>query len=202
MCGFSVRLLVDRQHQRLVGRGEVEPDDLGRLGGERGVLARAPRLAARQVDLLGPQEAPDILHVDIAERFGDQRTAPPREACRGRAVENRQNALVGLGRIFGLRAPVTGLVETSPPLLGKADPPLAGGANRAVDRPRNRPRRQALRRHQHDARSLAQPMFRLARTRQTFEFSALTLRQKNWGRFRDAAHAPLNHDSRSADSEY
>jgi hypothetical protein len=27
--------------QRLVGRGEIEPDDLGRLGGEGGILARA-----------------------------------------------------------------------------------------------------------------------------------------------------------------
>jgi transposase len=90
----------------------------------------------------------------------------------------------------------------SPPLRGKAHPPLAGRADRAAHRPRNRPRRLAVRGHQDDACPLAQPMFHLVRTRQTFEFSALTIRQENRSRFQDAVHPSLNHDPRFSDSGY
>src|ERR1700731_1381897 len=45
-------------------RRQIEPDDLGGLGGEIGIIAFAPRLARRKIDLLNAQEAPDILHID------------------------------------------------------------------------------------------------------------------------------------------
>ena len=38
------RLLVDREHDRVLRRREVEPDDVGGLGGELGVGRRAPGL--------------------------------------------------------------------------------------------------------------------------------------------------------------
>src|SRR5262249_23644094 len=58
------RLLVHRQHQRAVGRVKIEPDNLRRLGCEGRVVALAPGLAGRKVDLLCTQEAPDILHIE------------------------------------------------------------------------------------------------------------------------------------------
>jgi hypothetical protein len=61
------RLLIDREHDGVVGRGHVEADDLGRLGREFGVGADAPRFAAREVYLVRPQEAPDILDVNVAQ---------------------------------------------------------------------------------------------------------------------------------------
>ena len=42
---LDVRLLVDRNDQRTLGRVEIEPDNLGRLGGKLGILADAPTLA-------------------------------------------------------------------------------------------------------------------------------------------------------------
>jgi hypothetical protein len=49
------RLFVDREHDGVVGRGHVELDDLGRLGRKLRVVADAPRLAAREIDLVRAQ---------------------------------------------------------------------------------------------------------------------------------------------------
>ena len=101
---LDVRLLVDRDDERTLRRVEIEPDDLGRLGGKLGIVALAPRLAPRKVDLLRPQEAPDILLMHVAERRGDQRRGPARKARGRRTVENGKDALVGLGGVFALGA--------------------------------------------------------------------------------------------------
>src|SRR5664279_3260395 len=52
-------LFVDRQYDGVLGRGHVEADDLGRLGHEVGIVAHAPRLAARNIDFLGAKKPPD-----------------------------------------------------------------------------------------------------------------------------------------------
>ena len=44
------RLLVDADDDRLVGRGHVEADHIGRLGGEFGIVALAPRFPAVEID--------------------------------------------------------------------------------------------------------------------------------------------------------
>jgi hypothetical protein len=96
------RLLVDREDDRMVGRLEVEPDDVGGLGGELGVARETPGLAPGEVDPLRPQEAPDVLVADIAEFLGEQRCGPAGEARGRRPVEQRQNAPTGV-RTIGLR---------------------------------------------------------------------------------------------------
>ncbi len=69
-------LLVDADHHRILRRRQGEGDHIGGLGGERRVLTLAPELAPGQVDLVCPQEAPDLLFVHIAERPGDQWPRP------------------------------------------------------------------------------------------------------------------------------
>ena len=61
-------LLVDTDDDGVLRRRHVEPDHVGGLGDELRIVALAPGFAPGQVDLLGAQEAPDILHVDVAER--------------------------------------------------------------------------------------------------------------------------------------
>src|ERR1700694_3899189 len=65
------RLLVDGQNQSIFGRLHVKADHRSRLGREIGIVAFAPALAPGEIDLVGAQEAPDILHIDVAEGFGD-----------------------------------------------------------------------------------------------------------------------------------
>ncbi|OQC72301.1 MAG: hypothetical protein BWX44_01756 [Spirochaetes bacterium ADurb.Bin001] len=45
-------LFIDRDHQRLLRRVEIEPDDIGRFGGELLVGAHAPRALPLQADAL------------------------------------------------------------------------------------------------------------------------------------------------------
>src|SRR5262249_25244592 len=121
-----------------VGRFKIKPDTLRRLGCEGRVVALAPGLAGRKVDLLCTQEAPDILHIDVAQFGCDQRTAPAAVSGRHRSVEYRQNALVGLHPVFGFGAAVAGLVQPGQVVARIAPPPLrgrSGGAtNIAADR--------------------------------------------------------------------
>ena len=72
-------LFIDTQDNRLVRRGDVEADDIGRLGRKRRILALAPGFASRKIDLLRTQEAPDMLYVDIAESLGAGLDAVPSE---------------------------------------------------------------------------------------------------------------------------
>ncbi len=103
-------LFVDRKHERVARRIKIKPHDFGRLRRKIGVIARAPAFARGKIDLLGAKKAPNILHIDIAKSGGDQRSRPARIALRHGAVEDSQNAFAGLCRVFGIVAPVAGLI--------------------------------------------------------------------------------------------
>ena len=128
------RLLVDADDDRVLGRRHVEPDHIGGLGDELGIVALAPGFAPGEVDLLRAQEAPDILDIDIAERCSQQRSRPARITLGWGLIQQRQDALVSrLGRVLRLSAPLARFVETRKPLLGIAHAPLRCRAGRASD---------------------------------------------------------------------
>ena len=83
--GLDRRLLIDREDDRMVGRIEVEADDVGGLGGELGVARETPGFAPGEVDPLRPQKAPDVLVADVAEFLGEQRRGPARRSPRAAA---------------------------------------------------------------------------------------------------------------------
>src|SRR6266511_1384245 len=93
------RLLVHAQHNGLRGRGDVEADNIGGFGRKVRIVALTPGLASRKVNLVAAQEPPDILHVDIAQRLGQQRAGPACKPLRGRLIQQLQNPLVGRLRI-------------------------------------------------------------------------------------------------------
>ena len=89
-------LFVDADDDRVLGRRHVEPDHVGGLGDELGIVALAPGFAPGEVDLLRAQEAPDILDIDVAERGRQQRPRPAGIARRRRLIQQRQDALARL----------------------------------------------------------------------------------------------------------
>lgn len=149
---LDVRLLVDREHERALRRVEVEADDLGALGHEVGIVALAPGLLAVEVNLLGPQEAPDILVADIAQGLGHEPARPAHVPIRRRLLQHRQDAavrrLVVLGKGAPARARLIG--QGGEAAFRKADAPQAHRARHRAKLARNRARRAALPRHQHD----------------------------------------------------
>ena len=86
--------------------------------------------------------------------------------------------------------------------LGIADPPPRDRAGRASNCTSNRPARHAVRSQKHDPSPLPQTVLRPRRARQTIKIGAFLDRQNDRCRFRDAAHASLNHDSFISDSRY
>src|SRR5271156_2852398 len=93
-------------------RDHVEPYHVGRLGGELRIAALAPGFAPGEIDFLGSQEAPDLLHIDIAECRGQERSRPAGITLGLWLIQQRQNALVRFRRVFWLGAPVTRFVKT------------------------------------------------------------------------------------------
>ena len=132
-----------------------------------------------------------MLHIDIAEGFGDQRPGPTAVTIRRPQVENPQNAPRRLGRVFGCTAAIARFIETGQPPLGVSHPPLRRGARRAARLSPYCPRRHALGRKKHNPCPLAQTMLRLPRAHQAFQLRALGVRQNNRGRFMDAFHRKL-----------
>ena len=77
------------------------------------------RTRAYQIDLLIAQEAPDILHIDIAKLLRQKRAGPARKALRQRLVEQRQNPLVRLLRVDRLFAQAKACPEDLQAVIGK-----------------------------------------------------------------------------------
>ena len=117
-------LLVDADDDRVLGRRHVQPDHVGRLGGELGIVALAPGLAPVQVDLLRAQKAPDLLLVHVAQFGRDQRSGPARKPGRRRAIQNRQDTPAGLDAVLG-RGPGRGL-SAKPARPSRAKRPRQG----------------------------------------------------------------------------
>ncbi|MBH5400682.1 hypothetical protein HZZ13_23210 [Bradyrhizobium sp. CNPSo 4010] len=54
-----------------------------------------------------------MLHIDIAERRGQQWSRPAGIACWRRLIQQPQNALIGRCGVLWLGAPIAGLVEAA-----------------------------------------------------------------------------------------
>src|ERR1043166_3720530 len=79
--GLDRGLLVHAEYNGLRGRRDVEANNIGGFGRKVRVVALAPGLASRKVNLVAAQEPPDILDVNIAQRLGQQRAGPARKSC-------------------------------------------------------------------------------------------------------------------------
>ena len=107
------------------GRGDIEANDIGGFGRKVRVVALAPGLASREVDLVAAQEPPDILDVNIAQRLGQQRPGPARKPLRGGLSSSFKNPLVGGLRIDRLLARPRLVLQPFKAMVGIAMPPKA-----------------------------------------------------------------------------
>ena len=182
---LDVRLLVDRQHDGVVRRVEVEPDDLGGLGDEIRIVALAPRLARGEIDLVVSQETPDglVRHIDQLSR--QQRRRPASVARRRRLIEQRQDPLACLRRVARPRARPGQVAQPGQPLACKALAPPADPSRPGSKLGSNRAGRPPLSRQQHDPRPLDDPVFSLWRPDDGFKRQPFILRQFDRSRFLD-----------------
>ena len=181
--GLNRRLFIDREEDRMVGRIEVEADDVRSLGGKLGVARETPGFAPGEIDPLRPQKAPDVLVADVAEFLGEQRHGPARQALGRRPVEQCQDAPSGV-RAVGLRlARARRIRQSGEALLREPHPPTADHAPRASDLPGDRPAAPAVAGKEHHPRPLHQTMLRLARAHPARQRGPLCRRQRDRRRF-------------------
>ena len=136
------RLLVHAQHQRILGRLQIQAHDACGLGGEVRVRTQAPAVAPAQADALLAQDLPDVVDAD-AQLLRDQGAGPVRVACgRGfvQAGEDAPHGRLGVaGRLAGTRL----VGKTGKAFLMKAPSPFAhrgfAGVQRAGDVPADLP---------------------------------------------------------------
>jgi hypothetical protein len=182
---------IDRQNDGIGRRGHIQADNVGRLGDEIRVGALAPGLATGQIDLLGTQEAPDILLVDIVQRTRQQRCAPVGISCRRWLIEHGEDALLLCGAVFGLRAAVASLVEACQAVAGVAHSPLRRRSRGAPHDPTDLARGQAVGRRKHDLRTGPHPDLGFGGTDQPLKHRTLCRRQRDHCRAGNRSHPQL-----------
>src|ERR1700738_2754419 len=119
------RLFVHAQHNGLLGRGDIEANNIGGFGRKVRVIALAPGLASREVNLVAAQEPPDILDVNIAPGTRQQGPGPACEPFWRRLIQQLQNPLVGRLRINWLLARPRLVLQPFKAMVGIAMPPKA-----------------------------------------------------------------------------
>jgi hypothetical protein len=122
------RLLIDAENHRLGRRVDIKTDHVGRFGRERRIIALAPGLARRQIDMVLAQKPPNILNINVLQCFASQQTRPARVA-RGRWLfQKRQNPPVRHPAVDRLLAPPRAILQSNNSMIGKAMPPFADNA--------------------------------------------------------------------------
>src|SRR5450755_430251 len=80
------RLFVYAQYNGLLGRGDIEANNIGGFGRKMRVVALAPGLASREVNLVAAQEPPGRQHRQVPRPAGARSSARTRQAAVYRAT--------------------------------------------------------------------------------------------------------------------
>jgi len=124
--GLDPGLLVDAQDERVLGRVEVQPDDVGApSGANSGSVVKAPTPPSAQANPLAAQGPPDLVRGDIAERRGEEGSGPGRMPGRGPLVEGGEDPARST-RHRGARTRCVDQAGQS--VTGEAGPPLCSPA--------------------------------------------------------------------------
>src|SRR5580704_3446626 len=122
---LDVRLLVDRKHHGVLGRLQVEPDNVGRLLHKSRIGADTPTAPPRQRDLMPAQNPPDLMFGDVAQMPGQQAAVPAPVPRRRRLIQSRQDAPLMLALVLPGLAAARRVEQTRETRSRKAAPPLA-----------------------------------------------------------------------------
>src|SRR5947199_2200416 len=164
------------------------------------VVALAPGLASREVNLVAAQEPPDILDVNIAQRLGQQGAGPARKPLRGQLIQQLQNPLVSGLRIDRLLAGPRLVLQPFKAMVGIAVPPKADNPRLASDFFVDRAGAAPVRRQQNYPRRF-KSRCNVTGERQHASSTLRSFRER-WTSLASGIIHILNHDSRSKKSGY
>src|SRR5580704_5771066 len=176
-------LFVNAEHNGLLGRGDIEANHVRGFGRKVRVIALAPGLASLKIDLVAAQESPDILDVNIAQRLGQQRSAPACKSCRRWFVQQPKNPLVGCFRVDRPLARPRLVFKPFKPLFGIAMPPQTHNPRLHPDFLGDRPRAAIVRSQQNNPRPLQITLQCHRRATTSFQHLAIVPSKANFSCF-------------------
>jgi len=168
--------LIDAEHDRSLGRVQVEPDHIGQLLGEAGVVGELERPNPVGSEAV---RVPDPLHGRRADALGlgHRAAAPVRLPRRGRLRRRLHDRLDLRGRDPGLASPARpGLGQSLRPAFSKTRPPQDHSRAAHPERPSDHAIRLTRASHQHDPRPHRDTLRRLLRTHPALQNRTLLLR--------------------------
>src|SRR5258706_13935937 len=74
--GLDMRFFVDTEHNGVLRRGKVKPDDVGRFGSELRVCTDAPSRLSLQLNLLLPKHPTDLCLRDVSKLLSQDPSVP------------------------------------------------------------------------------------------------------------------------------
>src|SRR5712691_3115551 len=173
---LDLALLVDAEHERLLRRVEVEPDDVCELLAEARVVGKLERLDPMGLETV---RVPDPLHARRADalRLGHRATAPVRLTGR-RRLRGRCDDRLDLRRRNRRLAPATrlGLGQRRRPVLGEARTPQDHRRPRHAQRTSDLTVRLTRAGQQHDPGAQRHTLRRLLRADPALQHRALLVR--------------------------
>src|SRR6516162_8364528 len=144
------RFFVHANDHCVLRRRHVEADNIRRLGNKLWIVALAPGFTTCEVDFLLPQNAPDMLFVDVTQPVRNQRPRPAGIASRRRLIQDLQDALAGLRRIARFLARSRPVLQPPEAMIREPMPPDADNPRFYPDRSRYRSRARSFGRQQNN----------------------------------------------------
>jgi hypothetical protein len=191
------RLLVDRNHHRILRRLQVEPDNLGSLLRKRRIGADTPTAPPRQRDLMPAQNPPDLMFGDVAQMSGQQAAVPAPVPGRRRLIQSRQDAPLMLALVLPGLAAARRVEQTRQTRLRKAAPPLADRRRTRVQSLRHRLVAEPLGNRQDHFRPKHHAPLSLSRAQPATQGRLLLVRQYHFRRsHHDRLSCPLTYATR------
>jgi len=90
---LNAGLLIHTEHQRVLGRVQIEPNHISRFAAELRIGAYTPALPASQTQMVLSHDPPDLILAHLAQMLGKQSPVPAAVASRRRLIERLQDPL-------------------------------------------------------------------------------------------------------------
>src|SRR5512134_1109347 len=162
--GLDMRFLIHRQDQGVVGRIQIQANNVGRLGGKLRIGAHTPAAPSLQLNAPAPQDPPDVHGRNVTQGLSHQRAVPDGITRGWGLIQLLEDPTLHLGVIASWWPRTGSIAQPGQSLARKAQPPFADGGGSLPQLLGNCLSSHALARSQNDSGSQDQPLLGFGRS--------------------------------------
>src|SRR5262245_37334724 len=176
---LDVRFLIHRQEQGVVGRMQIKPHNVSRLGSKLGIGAHTPAAPPLQLNVPAPQHPPHVGSGNVSQDLSQQGTIPNGITRGWGPIQLLQDATFHLGIIESRWACSGPILQPRQSLARKTQPPFADGSGSLSQLLGNRLSGTPLGCCQNDSGSQLHPLFGFARSHPLLQSLTIVFAQSN-----------------------